>query len=277
MAGNDVLYGDGQNDIDHRRLRRRLDLGREPATTASSATTAASSSSRVGTAEPLYGIAVDPAAAEPADLEPGERMQQAIINALGALRYTADLTPDNLIRRRRRRRHTNMPPAALRERRHLRRPRQRLDPRRRRRRRDPRAPRRRISGYADNVQPGRHAAQHGADPRPTSRIRTTRATSSATARPRPSSPNTTPNDPFRRIRSTRRTARSTRPARGRNWFLNFDSDRGPDRHVSGSAATTYAGVADRRRRRALRRPRQRLGSSAEPDATRSSAAGATTT
>ena len=94
MKGNDVLYGDAQNDTiiggygndwisggsgddgilgDDGRLFE----------------------SRVGTAEPLYGLGVD--AQQNLAIANQGNQQQAIINVTGALRYTADLTPDNLV------------------------------------------------------------------------------------------------------------------------------------------------------------------------------------
>jgi Ca2+-binding RTX toxin-like protein len=94
MKGNDVLYGDAANDTiiggygndwisggtgDDGILG---DDGRLFA-------------SRVGTAEPLYGIGVD--AQQNLLISNNGDAQQAIINVTGALRYTADLTPDNLV------------------------------------------------------------------------------------------------------------------------------------------------------------------------------------
>ena len=99
--------------------------------------------------EPLYGIAATPAAQLDQVISNSSGAQQAIVNPEGALKYTADLTPDNLDPAGLATGGAAEPvlPAAARrrERHHLRRPRQRLDPRRRRRRRDLRAPRRRPS------------------------------------------------------------------------------------------------------------------------------------
>src|SRR5439155_687276 len=50
--------------------------------------------SRVGTAEPLYGIGVD-AQLNQIVSDPGNH-HEAMINVIGELRYTADLVPDNL-------------------------------------------------------------------------------------------------------------------------------------------------------------------------------------
>ncbi len=97
QVGNDVLYGDGQNDTiiggygsdwisggngDDGILG---DDGRMFA-------------SRVSAAygEPLYGIAaIDPSQISLLITTPGDN-QEAVINPDGALKYTADLTPDNL-------------------------------------------------------------------------------------------------------------------------------------------------------------------------------------
>jgi Ca2+-binding RTX toxin-like protein len=92
-AGNDVLYGDGQNDVliggygnDWISGGNGDDgvLGDDGRIFIS----------RIGIAEPLFGIAID---TNINDLisTPGT-MQQAVINTLGAVRFTAVLTPDNL-------------------------------------------------------------------------------------------------------------------------------------------------------------------------------------
>jgi len=91
-AGNDVLFGDGQNDVitggygnDWISGGNGDDgiLGDDGRIFVS----------RVGIAEPLFAIGVDPA--QSLISTPGT-MQEAVINTLNAVRFTAVLTPDNL-------------------------------------------------------------------------------------------------------------------------------------------------------------------------------------
>jgi Ca2+-binding RTX toxin-like protein len=96
MRGNDVLYGDAQNDTI---------VGGYGADWISGGTgddgilgdDGRLFSSRVGTAEPLYGLAADPANTQNLSISTPGNIQEAIINVTGSLRYTADLTPNNLV------------------------------------------------------------------------------------------------------------------------------------------------------------------------------------
>ncbi len=94
MKGNDVLYGDAQNDT------IIAGYGNDWISGGSGDDGILGDDgrllvSRVGTAEPLYGIGID--AQQNLLISNQGNQQQAVINVTNALRYTADLTPDNLI------------------------------------------------------------------------------------------------------------------------------------------------------------------------------------
>jgi Ca2+-binding RTX toxin-like protein len=94
MVGNDVLYGDAQNDTI---------IGGYGADWISGGTgddgilgdDGRLFASRVGTAEPLYGLGVD--SQQNQAIADNSKNVLAVINVTGALRYTADLTPNNLV------------------------------------------------------------------------------------------------------------------------------------------------------------------------------------
>jgi hypothetical protein len=96
MVGGDVIFGDGQND---------MLIGGCGADWISGGTgddgilgdDGRLLMSRVGSDEPLYGIVADAAASLDQLITTPGTMQQATINVSGALRYTADLTPDNVL------------------------------------------------------------------------------------------------------------------------------------------------------------------------------------
>jgi Ca2+-binding RTX toxin-like protein len=90
---NDVLFGDGQNDV----LIGGYGNDWISGGTGDDGVLGDDGRifvSRVGIAEPLYGIGVDASQNELIST-PGT-MQEAVINTTGAVRYTAVLTPDNL-------------------------------------------------------------------------------------------------------------------------------------------------------------------------------------
>jgi len=96
MVGNDVLYGDAQNDTI---------IGGYGADWISGGTgddgilgdDGRLFASRVGVAEPLYGISADPANQQNQPIADNSKNVLAVINVTGALRFTADLTPNNLV------------------------------------------------------------------------------------------------------------------------------------------------------------------------------------
>jgi Hemolysin-type calcium-binding repeat (2 copies). len=199
--------------------------------------------SRVGTAEPLYGIAVDPAAQQNLLISNQGNAQQAIINVVGALRYTADLTPDNLI-------VGDPSPTTAQE--TSNRPCTRTTSSIGGLGNDSihggagddailgaEAP---ISGYADTYN------QAGTQTN-TAPVETDFSHPYNSGNLLGYNPTTTKfaqydaNDPLREVFLNATNGSLDKTGTGRNWFLNFDSTEGPTDTYWVSGQTTYAGVA----------------------------------